>query len=410
MTHFFCSFNALFQVNVRLIAELRAADLLFTSKASVGSVGRTSVFNLLYLLPMTATTIGNGIVLAGHDQKRVFVDDLYYPFVITGQFFFVCATLSVCSVWNSTAKRVITLAADGRHMQQPSTSPEKIMRTASNGSHTGARANVWGIRHWMQFLKLIAGMEAPVAASLSALTIATMVSYFSPLYVSIAMSVCCLVVSVSFAAAGSRMARLLSISADAISLRQEEAKQLGQQRPGMVRRNSLGSHPDDARNNKRMPPRPMGPSNLTQLPENILLSDLKHGEQGMTESISHAAPTSQRSSSGSEEAQSEDEAASTDEGGSSSSTCCDDHADVEAGKATKAFEASDTSKEREVSEGVDRGPSHDVHDSSNAQSASSFCDLWPSSNRRTTMPRHRVKTSLSMVADEIHSTAHFIIR
>jgi hypothetical protein len=154
----------------------------------------------------------------------------------------------------------------------------------------------------------------------------------------------------------------------------------------------------------------MGPSNLTQLPENILLSDLKHGEQGMTESTSHAAPTSRRSSSSSEEAQSEDEAASTDEGGSPSSTCCDDHADVEAGKATKAFEASDTSKEREVSEGVDRGPSHDVHDSSNAPSASSFCDLWPSSNWRLATPQQRVKTSLSMVADEIHSTAHFIIR
>jgi len=53
--------GATLQANIRLIAELNAADLFFTSRSSVGGVGSTSLFNLLYMLPIAATAIGSGI-------------------------------------------------------------------------------------------------------------------------------------------------------------------------------------------------------------------------------------------------------------------------------------------------------------------------------------------------------------
>ena len=55
-------------------------------------------------------------------------------------------------------------------------------------------------------------MDAPISVSLSALTVAMMISYFSPLYISASLSICCLVVALFFAAAGSRMAYMLVLS------------------------------------------------------------------------------------------------------------------------------------------------------------------------------------------------------
>jgi len=341
-------------------------------------------------------------VLAGHDPKRVFIRELHYPFVITGQFFFVCTTLSVCSVWNALAKRVTPQTDDSKPLQQAPAWQSKTARLASSDRCHHVESTVWGIRHWMQFLKLIAGMEAPVAASLSALTVATMVSYFSPFYVSIAMSICCLVVSVSFAAAGSRMARLLSISADAVALRHYGAKQLGQGQ-GNRRRNSLERYQNVSRRPEGTPPMEAAQSHLNRLSEDAVRGDSEGGQQFVTESTSYPQ-TSRRCSSSSEEAQSDEEAIAT-ENNHSSLACSDDN--VEAGQD---HEASSMSEDRASSDVEDLSQSHKHEYRIPISVFSRFRVFLPISTQRISTPPQRVRTSLSLVADQIHSTAHFIIR
>ena len=165
------------------------------------------------------------------------------------------------------------------------TAPDKMARftSSSDRNFMAAQSKVWGVRHWMQLLKWIAGVEAPVAASLSALTVATMVSYFSPFYVSIAMSICCLVVSVSFAAAGSRMASLLSISADAATSNQNEGARHRGERQGNAVRNSLERHQDVGRSSESMPPIELVQSSSSQSSESVAQAESKGNEQVVTD-------------------------------------------------------------------------------------------------------------------------------
>ena len=385
------------QVSIRLIAELHTADLLFSSKTSVSSVGRTSVLNLLYVLSTTAISLGAGAMLAGYDPNRVFVRYLYYPLVVIGQFFFVCATLSVCSVWNSTAKRFMPLTDDGRPLP-----PSDL--------HNNAQANEWGIRHWMHCLKLIAGVEAPVAASLSALTVATMVSYFSPFYVSIAIGIGFLVVSVSFVAAGSRMARLLSISADAIAHR-ESAMKLNR-RCDNTKRISLPMDQGGGRIADRSAPNELRLSYLSQPAEKALRSDSKDGEQVLTAgSIAESSdlPTTRRCSSSSEEAQSDDDITRTES--DVPVTRCEEVDDIEASESSEVGASSEIKEEIAPSEQENFEPSRGVDVFPNQLLCiSRILELLPSSNRCAMKPTRQVKTSLSAVADQIRTTAHFIIR
>jgi len=192
-------------------------DALF-SKTSMSNVGRTLILNLLYVFCMLATVLGIGVIIVGMSDNRVLLY-MFYPMVGFGQLFFVCATLSVSTVWNSMAKKaapiILAPVDNGSNPQIPSTAERN--GTADANESCFFRATPCCCRNLIKIPKVTTGVGALVPISLSALTVAMMISYFSPLYITAALSVCCLVIALSFAAAGSRTARLLAQSSEPVS-------------------------------------------------------------------------------------------------------------------------------------------------------------------------------------------------
>ena len=209
--------------------ELNDINLLF-GKSGMSTVGRTLIFNVLYLLSMAATAFGGGLIILGILDMRILVY-IFYPLVGFGQLFFLCATLSVSSVWNKMAKKVT------QRFLKDENSALAATESASANTATASfffRAKVGCIRRLMTISKLNIGADAPISVSLSALTVAMMISYFSPLYISAALSVCCLVVALSFAAAGSRMAYLMALSVEPISLKRQRHPSLNYKKKKVV--------------------------------------------------------------------------------------------------------------------------------------------------------------------------------
>jgi len=198
------------------------------------------------MLPVTAVALGVGITMVGLDENRVFDRNLYYPLVVIGQFFFVCATLSVSFVWESRVNKIIPLT----HAVRPSLPAGPSSSFSSNIRHS-TRAKIWCMHYWIIFLKSILGLEALIAASLSAITVAMMVSYVSPLYISAATSMCCLVVSVTLAATGSRLGRLLDVPIGAFSLSEEELDNRSQRHVN-IEWNSIAIHRDEGKSKVRL--------------------------------------------------------------------------------------------------------------------------------------------------------------
>jgi len=203
---------------MRLVIELYAMKLLF-SKSSVSNVGRTLIFNLLYLLSMVATVIGALCLIVGINDMRALVY-MFYPLVGFGQLFFLCATLSVSTVWNSMAKKASLILVSVSNSSLP---PASLIRTNAD---TTAKSKKLGFCCLVKMPKPSVGVDAPITTSLIALTVTMMISYFSPLYISSAMSVCCLVIAISFAAAGGRMARLLTLSTEPLANKKRQGWKL----------------------------------------------------------------------------------------------------------------------------------------------------------------------------------------
>jgi hypothetical protein len=203
--------------------ELHSMSLLF-SKSSVSNVGRTLIFNLLYLLSMAGTVLGALFMIVGMTDIRQLVF-MFYPMVGFGQLFFLCATLSVSTVWNSMAKKAAPILVS---ISSPSaaTSTHTNTEIAANNEKWTPPPLRWIRRYLTKMPKLSLGVDAPIPTSLIALTVTMMISYFSPLYISSAMSVCCLVIAISFAAAGSRMARLLTLSTEPVAKKQHQRWEL----------------------------------------------------------------------------------------------------------------------------------------------------------------------------------------
>jgi len=205
-------------VNLRLISEVRALEHIF-SKSSIGNVRRTLIFNVLYVLPIIGNAIGMGLMIAGLDNSRIFVRELLYPSVALGQLFFNCATLNISSIWDSMARKVMPISPTPELSQQKSA----LLIGACCGQAAHVRhqqckfSSKRGSNCLVRCIRRTAGVVGVIALSLFALSVAIMSLYFSPFNVSIAMSVGCLVVGVSYAVAGTRMASLLSLGSGALS-------------------------------------------------------------------------------------------------------------------------------------------------------------------------------------------------
>ena len=208
---------------MRLLVDLYSIGVLF-SKTSVSNVGRTLILNVLYLFCMLATVLGVWVIILGMSDNRVLLY-MFYPMVGFGQLFFVCATLSVSTVWNSMAKKAapILLAPVDNEIDLPDTLAPATNGTAATDKSSCSRATLCFCCYDLKKIpKVSMGVGAPVPTSLTALTVAVMISYFSPIYITAALSVCCLVIAISFAAAGGRLARLLTQSSEPVSRRQQQ--------------------------------------------------------------------------------------------------------------------------------------------------------------------------------------------
>jgi len=198
------------------------------------------------MLPVTAVALGRGHHNGGPRRESRFRPQLVLPISRYWAVFFVCATLSVSFVWESRVNKIIPLT----HAVRPSLPAGPSSSFSSNIRHS-TRAKIWCMHYWIIFLKSILGLEALIAASLSAITVAMMVSYVSPLYISAATSMCCLVVSVTLAATGSRLGRLLDVPIGAFSLSEEELDNRSQRHVN-IEWNSIAIHRDEGKSKVRL--------------------------------------------------------------------------------------------------------------------------------------------------------------
>ena len=199
-------------MNLNLIYKVQTIDNVF-SKSSNENVRRTLIFNIFFILPIFGNVLGTSLIIAGVDDSRIFVDRFLYPSIALGHFFFNCATLSISTIWDNMARKIIPLPSESSRQRRKLISWAFFNRVPASRHHCCTMVHRRCAIYLVQCVQCNTHTAGAFALSLFALSVVIMGLFFSPFNVTLVISAGCLVVGASYTIAGNRMAHLLSIGA-----------------------------------------------------------------------------------------------------------------------------------------------------------------------------------------------------